>query len=44
MGDEAATWPYLELSRVGRIVDDEVDAEERRAARLDGWMVLETVN
>jgi hypothetical protein len=32
---------FLEFCRVGRAVDDGVDAEERRAARLNGWKVWE---
>jgi len=35
---------FLELFGVGRTVDDEVDAEERRAVRLDDWMVWEAGN
>jgi hypothetical protein len=31
----------LELSGVGRIVEDGVDEEERRGARLDEWIAWE---
>jgi len=30
---------FLELSGVGRVVDDGTDEEETRAARLDGWII-----
>jgi len=32
---------FLELSRVGRTVDNGVDEEESRAARMDSWIVWE---
>jgi len=32
---------FLELSRVGRIVGDGADEEERRATPLDGWIAWE---
>jgi hypothetical protein len=30
---------FLELSGVGRIVENGTDEEEARAARMDGWVV-----
>jgi hypothetical protein len=30
---------FLELSGVGKVVEDGTDVEEARAARLDGWIV-----
>jgi hypothetical protein len=35
---------FLELSGVGRVMDDGADEEETRAARLDGWIILEAKN
>jgi hypothetical protein len=32
---------FLELSRVGRVVANGENEEERRAARLDSWIVWE---
>jgi len=32
----------LELSGVGRMMDDGVDGDAARAERLDGWIVWET--
>jgi hypothetical protein len=32
---------FLELSGVGRVMDDGVDEEVARAARLDGWIIWE---
>jgi hypothetical protein len=33
---------FLELSGVGRVMDDGVDEEEARAGRLDRWIPLQT--
>jgi hypothetical protein len=33
---------FLELSGVGRVMDDGVDEEEARAGRLDRWIPWET--
>jgi len=32
---------FLELSGVGRVVEGEVDEEERKATQLDGWIAWE---
>jgi hypothetical protein len=32
---------FLELSGVGKVMDDGADEEETRAARMDGWIVWE---
>jgi hypothetical protein len=32
---------FLELSGVGRVMDNGEDEEEARAARMDGWIIWE---
>ena len=38
LGSNSSIDYILELSGVGRIVEDGADEEERRATRLDGWV------
>ena len=33
---------FPELSGVGRVMDDELDEEETRQAKFDGWIIWET--
>jgi hypothetical protein len=32
---------FLDLSGVGRVMDDGEDEEETRAAKMDGWIIWE---
>jgi hypothetical protein len=41
LGGKSRFFKFLELSGVGRVVEDGTDVEESRTARLDEWIMCE---